>query len=467
MSIERLTAEDQMMLWPDEIWPQDIGAVAALDGRGLLDAAGRFRIEVFRDAVASRLHLMPRLRQVLQVPARRELGGPIWVDAPAFDITDHVQVMWLPAPGDEAQLMLAVELARRRPLDRSRPLWEMWLLPGLRDGRVGMYVRTHHTIGDGLAGVATLVAFLEVDPEVTRVPGQPWSPAPGPLDAELRADKQRRHRAEMKRNLASLSHPVTTTRELAATWPALREVLAEKSLPATSLDRVVGPDRTIALIRSRIDLVRDVAHAHGAKVNDVLLTVIAGGLRRLLISRGEPVENVVLRIYVPVSLRHGQYADARGNRVAQMVVPVPIGVSDPVTRLHQITAETGRRKARSRPSLGKLPVHGIAGRAALKLVARQRVNVTTADLPGPTTPLYLAGSRVLEVFPVIPLIGRVSLGVGAMSYAGQFNIAAVGDRDGYPDMAVFVAGVEEELHTLELGVTRESESARSWPALLA
>jgi diacylglycerol O-acyltransferase len=249
-----------------------------------------------------------------------------------------------------------------------------------------------------------------------------------------------------------LVHPMSSAHRVLAAWPAIRELLAEEELPATSLDRLVGPDRNLALIRSSIELVKAVAHTHDAKVNDVLLTVIAGGLRALLRSRGEPVDDAVIRVYVPVSLRHGQYDGARGNLIAQMVVPLPIGVSDPVQRLGQIEAETARRKTRSRPSVGKMPHRGVLGRAFLELVNRQRVNVTTADLPGPEFPLYLAGARLLEVFPVLPLIGKVSLGVGAMSYAGQFNITAVADKDAYPDLDIFAAAVRDELRAFAASV---------------
>jgi diacylglycerol O-acyltransferase len=451
MSIERLTAEDQLMLWPDEIWPQDIGAVAVLDGGNLLDPDGRLRIEAVREVVASRLHLVPRFRQLLYVPPR-QLGGPLWVDAPAFDLADHIRVLSLPAPGDEAQLLLAVEQLRRRHMDRSRPLWEMWFLPGLPERRVGLFMRTHHCIADGIAGVATLGTFLDVSPETIAAPGPPWTPAPSPSTSDLRTDNRRRHFEELGRRLSMLAHPVSSARRVLAAWPAMRELLAEEELPATSLDHLVGPDRNLALIRSSIDLVKEVAHSQHAKVNDVLLTVIAGGLRALLRSRGEPVDDAVLRVYVPVSLRHGQFANARGNLIAQMVVPLPVGVSDPRLRLRQIAAETARRKARSRPSLGKMPHRGVLGRTFLKLVNRQRVNVTTADLPGPEFPLYLAGTQVLEVFPVLPLIGKVSLGVGALSYAGEFNIVAVADQDAYPDIDIFAAGMREELDALAVSV---------------
>ena len=148
-SVERLSAEDRLILWPDQVWPQDIGAVGVLDGNSLLDSDGRFRIEAAKQAIEGRLHLLPRFRQVLHVP-RRGLGGPLWVDAPAFDLNDHVHVERLDAPADEAELLRAVARLRRRPLDRSRPLWEMWFLIGLPDDRIGWFVRLHHVVADGI-----------------------------------------------------------------------------------------------------------------------------------------------------------------------------------------------------------------------------------------------------------------------------------------------------------------------------
>jgi diacylglycerol O-acyltransferase / wax synthase len=447
MSIERLTAADQIMLRPDQVWPQDIGAIAVLDGPNLLDPDGHFRIDVVREAIARRLHLLPRFRQLLYLPPRN-LGGPLWVDAPAFDLTDHVRVLPMPAPGDEAQLLLAVEQLRRRRLDRSRPLWEMWFLPGLSHGRVGMFVRTHHCMADGLAGVATLGTFLDVTPDAITMPGPEWTPGPLPSADDLRADNRMRKKEESAHRLSMLAHPVSSARRVLAAWPAVREVVADAGGPDTSLNRRVGPDRTLAIIRSSLEPVKGVAHAHDAKVNDVLLTVIAAGLRQLLRNRGERVDGVVIPIFVPVALRYGDRSHARGNQIGQMVVPLPIGVSDPLIRLQLITAETVKRKARSRPSVGKVPHRGIAARLVLKLMDRQRVNVESADLPGPPVPLYFAGAPLLELFPVLPLIAKVSLGVAALSYAGEFNIAVVADKDAYPDIEVFAAGIREELRVL-------------------
>lgn len=446
MSMERLTDEDRFMLWPDEIWPQDIGALALLDGSRLIDSNGAFRIDAVREAVASRLHLVPRFRQLLYIPPPR-LGGPLWVDAPTIDLADHVAIFPVPAPGNEAQLLLAVEQLRRRRLDRSRPLWEMWFLTGLPEHRVGLFMRMHHAMADGMAALATLERFLDTTPYVIPDPPKPWTPARMPTERDLLRDKRQRQRRQFRDALSAIAHPVGPIRYRLAAWPALRELVADRPQPVTSLHRVVGPDRSLALIRGSLQEIRHVTRACNATVNDVLLTVTAGGLRVLLSSRGEPVDGVTVRIYVPVSMHREARAHARGNLIGQMAVPLPIGIADPGARLQAISRETAQRKIRIRPSLGRMP-HGIARRVLLPLVKRQRVNVASTDIPGPEMPLYLAGARLLEVFPMIQLLGTVTLAVGGMSYAGQFTVMAVADAQGYPDIGIFARGVHEELRAL-------------------
>ena len=461
LPMERLTAEELIILWPDEIWPQEIGALAVLDGSKLLDPDGRFRIEAVREAIEGRLHLVPRFRQLLYAP-RRGLGGPLWVDAPAFDVADHVRVAPLPVPGDEAALLLAAEQLRRPRLDRSRPLWGMWFLPGLSEDRIGLFVKMHHTIADGIAGVATIGAFLDAVPDTPAEPGRPWTPAPWPTPRDLFADNLRRHGDQLGRALSRLAQPVTTLRQARSGWPAVRELFATGRTPGTSLDRVVGPDRNLALIRGNLDLVKEIAHGYDATVNDVLLAVTAGGLRGLLRSRGEPTEDARVPIIVPISLRPAeQRGEARGNLIGQSVVPLPIGVSDPGRRLQQISAETAKQKATSHPSLGTELRSRIARRALRKVMGRHPVNLTSANVPGPPMPLYLAGARLLEVFPVFPLVANVSLGVGALSYAGRFDIVAVADADACPDLDVFARSAHNELQALARGVNTDRDLTTS------
>jgi WS/DGAT/MGAT family acyltransferase len=454
-SIDRLPADDRVMLWGDEIWPQEIGALAILDGAPLFGPDGRFRIEELRVVIESRLHLVPRFRQLLCVP-RRGLGGPLWVDAPELDVGDHVRVTPLPEGAGEASLLVAVERLRRQRLDRSRPLWGMWFLPGLADGRVGLFVKMHHVIADGIAGVATFGAFLDPTLVTALPPARRRTPRPAPAAGDLLADHLRRQVEGMDRAFSKLARPLASLREARTEWSPVRELLTEPPTVETSLNRMVGPDRTFALVRSDLDRVKEVAHGHDAKVNDVLLAAIAGGLRGLLRARGESVDGVTVRIGVPVSLRLRQGGGGGGNRVGEILVPLPLGVADPSRRLRDIAAETAIRKERPPPSVGRLLRTRVGRRLMLRALDRQRLNVTSADVPGPPMPLNLAGAPVLEVFPILPLIWKVSLGVGAMSYAGQFNLMAVADRDACPDLEVFASAVHDEL--AELGVTPSTSS---------
>jgi WS/DGAT/MGAT family acyltransferase len=376
------------------------------------------------------------------------------LDAPAFDLGDHIRVERLQAPADEAGLLRAVAQLRKRRLDKSRPLWEIWFLTGLPDERIGIFVRLHHVIADGITGVAELGTLLDPAPSSVAAPPEPWAPRPWPSGRALLVDDLEGRIAKLKRALRGITRPAAILRRARAAMPALRELLAEKPGPQTSLNRVIGQDRTLALVRSSLDLVNEVAHTHDATVNDVLLSVIAGGLRGLLRSRGESIDGVILPIFVPVSLRRGRSGQDGGNLISQMIIPVPLGIADPGQRLKQIAKETAKRKAISRPSLGTMFSNRLVRGAMLKLIVRQRVNVVSADLQGPQTPLYFAGAPLTEVFPLLNLVGNESLGVGALSYAGQFNIMAVGDADAYTDIDIFAASAREDLRVLVESTTR-------------
>jgi WS/DGAT/MGAT family acyltransferase len=447
--MERLTAQDLMNLWPDEFgWPMDIGAVAILDGTRLIDPDGRFKIEVAREAIARRLHLVPRFRHQLYTP-RRGLGGPLWVDAQCFDLAAHVGVLRLSPPAHEAQLLLTVEQLRVRRLDRSRPLWEMWLMPGLSHQRVGLFIRMHHTVADGVTGVALLGALLDQQPDPPAEPVPSWTPAPVPPASALLQDNMARRVRTARRLYDALASPIDTTRRIRRAWPTARVGLTHQDAPRTSLNRRIGPHRTLTIIPSRLELAKQIAHAHHAKVNDVLLAAVAGGLRDLLRSRGEGVDGVVLRAFVPVSLHDEQLGQARGNQSSVMIALLPIGEADPVRQLEVIATATAEQKKHSHsPALNAFP-NSLVQRMAWRLAAHQRhMNVSVTNVPGPTSPLYLAGAELLEVFPVIPISVNLTLGIGALSYTDQLNITAVADRDACPDVNMFAAGVHNALEAL-------------------
>ena len=337
-----------------------------------------------------------------------------------------------------------------RRLDPARPLWELWLLPGLPDRRVGAYLRLHHAIADGTAALAAFGALLDQAADAPTPAAPPWTPAPAPAASQLLADNLRRRRAELGRGWAGLTHPGRTLRQAQAAWPAWREVLTEHPAPPTSLNHPVGTGRRLAIIRSRLDPTKQIAHAHQGTVNDVALAAVAGGLRELLASRGEDVQQLVQRAMVTVSTHHEQPGQARGNKPGWMMVPLPLGEPEPVRRLELIAAETAARKHKARPEAGSGIFRFAAGqRAWYRHFPRQRsVNLVVTNVAGPPVPLYLAGARLLELFPMMPVMGNLTLVVGALSYAGQLNLTAVADHDHCPDVEVFAQGVRTALDQL-------------------
>ena len=426
------------MLWPQRHgWSQDIGAIGMLDGRGVIGADGQVDIGKLRSAIEARLPFVPRFRQVIRVP-RPGLGRRLWVDAPRVDLDRHVRLANL--PDGENGLLPAVEHIRRQPLDISRPLWEIWLFTGLDAQRIGLFVRVHHAITDGVGGVSTLATLLGTDR------GSSCPPAPVPSARELLVDNLRGHGVAVARTAAGAVHPLRTLHTLRTAWPAMWESVGQRT-PRTSLNRPLGPRRSFSLVRGRLDAVKQIAHTYGGTVNDVLLAAISGGVRDLLRARGERVDGLVLRAFVPVALhRDHRPAGSPGNEDGQMVADLPVGLADPVERLQAVVADTAVRRRLYRPAGSALFRNGLIQRAFLPLMAHQRwANTYVANVPGPAEPLTFAGAPVLELFPLVPLIGNVTLGVGALSYAGQLNLTVVADADACPDVATFTAALRRDL----------------------
>jgi WS/DGAT/MGAT family acyltransferase len=446
--LDRLTVADLMMLRTEEFgWRQDIGAIALLDPEPPLADDGSFRLDVVRERVAARLHLVPRFRKVLHTPAWG-LGGPLWIDAPDVDLSRHVRLVEVPTLADDAALLAEVEQLRIRPFDPTRPLWEMWLLRGADDGRVAIYVKLHHAMADGMSGLLLIGAFLDTETTVTDPPAPPWTPATAPSSPELLVDNVSRWAAAVAHRLR---HPIAWYRELREIGRTMRVMMTAPPAPETSVNQPIGDGRHLVLVRGDLDLTKWAAHEHGAAVNDVLLAAVAGGYRDLLMHRGEPVDGVELRANVPVSLHDEDAGTTVANHDGMMFAPLPVGVADAAERLESIGAQTAEAKHHAyRPPSGAIAGSRVAMRAMWRRFDHQRwSNAYVADVPGPPVPLHLAGARVLEVFPVVPIMGNLTIGVGALSYAGQFNITVVADTETCPDVDVFANGLRAALRDLE------------------
>ena len=445
--LERLSPLDASNLRvEDHGLPMHVAALAVLEGAPLVDALGRLRLDRLWDELEQRLHLAPRLRQVLVRP-RLGMGSPVWIDDAGFDVREHVRARAIPEPGDEAALLKVVSELNEGPLDRSRPLWEMWLLTGLAGGNVGMLIRLHHVVADGISALALIGVFLDAGPGAAGPAPQRWVPAPMPDAWELFADNVRLRTDAVRTAVSGPGRPAAAIRRLGMLVLQVRQLRREGFAPRVSMNRPVGGHRRLVLVRADLDRAKEAAHAHGGKVNDVVLAAVAGGARRLLEARGELRPELVLKASVPVSVR-GPDERAGGNRVGIILVPLPVGEPDPIRRLREIAQATAERKRR--------PIYQPSARFAQRWMVRsmfhQRlVNLFASNLAGPQTPMWFAGARVLEVFQVGLVQGNVPLSVGVLSYAGRLNFDIVGDADTVPDLAIFAEGLSDALERLGAG----------------
>lgn len=461
MTTDRLGAIDESYLVLESpTQPLHVGSIGLFDGSGLLDADGRLRLDEVRDRIRSRLDLLPRLRQrVAEVPM--DVARPVWVDDAHFDIAAHVDAADIGPDASEADLLHTVERLMMEPLDRARPLWHLRLFTGLEDGRVAMVQRAHHAMIDGVSGVDVSITLLDVEPHTVDAPTTDWTPRPVPSAPEMVLDGVvDRVRALVDASSATAGlvvRPFALGHAVAEARGMLRTVLEDGlRAPRCSLNAPLGPSRRIELVRQHLPSIRAVAAPHGATVNDVVLSAVAGGLRSLFLARREEVEATrTVHVLVPVSVRSDAGTPTLGNQVGGLVVPLPIGIGDPAERLQAIAAITTALKASGEaqaadgilhlldllpPPLAHLIQHGID--------RQPLVNMVVTNVPGPDFPLYALGSRLLEAFPLVPLGARMSLEVAVLSYAGQLTLGVVSDRSACPDAPVFTDGLGEALAAL-------------------
>jgi diacylglycerol O-acyltransferase / wax synthase len=447
--LERLTPLDVSNLRIEKRGlPMNVAALAILEGRVLLDAPGELALEAIRARIEQRLHRAPRLRQRLYRPGFG-LGAPVWVDDAGFDISRHVRMRAMPAGGGEEALLAACVELNDRPFEQAHPLWEIWLLTGAPAGQVAMLIRYHHVLADGMAALLLLGTLFDAASGAPQSEGRPWTPRPIPTRLELLGDELRRSVTGIGRGVHKIGHP---RRALAPARTLFRQGLQlarEGQAPRTSLNRPVGRQHRVMLVRAGLEQAKQVAHAHHATVNDVVLCTIAGGARALLAGRGELRRPLVLKVSVAASVRAPASASQGGNLVGILLVPVPVDEEDPIRRLEAIARVTAERK--------RLPPYQPAARflqrAMIRTMNRQRrINLLMSNLPGPPQPLYFAGAKILEVFQIGVVQGNVAVQVGALSYAGQLNLDIVADANLVPDLTVFANGMIEDLERLGAGV---------------
>jgi diacylglycerol O-acyltransferase / wax synthase len=435
--------------------------------------------EDFLSHIGARLGHVPRYRQRLAwVPLAQ--GRPKWVDDDAFDLRYHVRTTALPRPGSEYELQVLAGRVFSLRLNRDKPLWEMWLVEGLADDRFAVLTKTHHALVDGISGVDILTVLFGEEADDA---GSSWTPRPAPSPGELLLEAVTERAATPASAVADLtwfaSHPRRAVSRAVGLVSDVADIVKAgiRPAPAAPWNRgVVGSDRRFTWVRGDLARVKAVKNRLGGTVNDVMLAVVAGALRRELDRRGEPTSGVELKAFVPVSVRSEEQAGDLGNQVTGLIARLPVGVSDPVERLGLISdqmrglKESGQAVgARALTDLGTGFAQGNLLTLGARLTAgRQRVaNLVVTNVPGPQFELRMGEHQLLDMFPMVPLGGNLELGVAILSYNGKISFGLVGDFDAMPDLELLADDFSEAMVELEeaAGIETADRPVRQDPAL--
>jgi WS/DGAT/MGAT family acyltransferase len=445
---DRLTGLDASFLAIEERGPHmHVGSVLLFDGEAPA-------YEDFVAQIERRLALVPRYRQKLAFPPLVQ-SRPVWVDDPHFNAHYHVRHTALPEPAGEAELRrLAGRLFAQR-LDRTKPLWELWLVDRVGDGGFAVISKTHHALVDGISGVDLATVIFDLDPDPPpQPPAEPWTPRPEPSRAVLLADALA-ERAAAPLDLAraaggAVRHPqdavaasVTAVAGLAAITHA-----GIGGAPASPLNVRIGPHRRFAWVDGDLPVFKAIKNALGGTVNDVVLAVVTGGLRSHFLAHGYDTDTD-LKAMVPISVRADSQRGALGNKVSAMYAPLPIGIEDPIARFRAVH-EAMRGLKESGQAVGADVLTSLADFApptilaqAARIQAVQRFfNLTVTNVPGPQFTLYLMGRPLRRIYPLVPLVDNAALGIAIMSYDGRIDFGLLADYDALPDLDEVAAALD-------------------------
>jgi diacylglycerol O-acyltransferase / wax synthase len=431
--------------------------------------------EEFCNEVRGRLHLVPRYRQKLAVPPL-ETGRPLWVDDANFNLEYHIRHTALPAPGSEEQLRALAARIHSQQLDRSKPLWETWLVHGLEGNRFAIISKTHHALVDGISGVDLITVLFDPTPVPQPVPheGEPWVAQSEPSALEMAA--------RGVKGIARLPFQVTGRALGAATRPAetldaarvavegIGEVVWAGLNPApdTPLNVDIGPHRRLAFVRCELEQFKLVKNEFGGTVNDVVLAVVSGALKDWLRSRGVRTEGLELRALVPVSIRSRDQRHQLGNQLAVMRGPLPVYVEDPIARLRVVKAAMDGLKE-SKQAVGAEVLTSMQNFAPPTILAQaSRLNFSTrlfnlivTNVPGPQFPLYILGRELQDLFPIAFLPRNHALAIAIMSFNGGLDFGLLGDYDAMDDLDFVAERIEASLDELVKAARTHAKPTRA------
>jgi diacylglycerol O-acyltransferase len=410
----------------------------------------------------SRLHLVPRYRQKLAFPPLTQ-ARPVWVDDPHFNPRYHVRHTALPAPASLEQLRNVTGRVLAQRLDRTKPLWEIWLVDEVEGGRFAMITKTHHCLVDGVSGVdiATVLFDAAAEPPEPVEPPPPWFPKPEPsaatLVADALADAVSAPLDAARLAADAVAHPERTAGAVGKAAYGIGAMLRAglQGAPPSPYNVPIGPHRRFAWADGDLAHFKAIKDALGGTVNDVVLTAVTGALRTHMQANDHDVDGVELKAMVPMSIRAEAERGALGNRVTSMFAPLPVYAADPVERF-EIVHEAMKGLKESGQAVGAELLTQLTGFApptvlsqASRLQAQQRAfNVVVTNVPGPQFPLYMLGRRLLRIYPQVPLVRNTALGIAIMSYDGTLNFGLLGDYDALPDLDDLAAALRDAIAEL-------------------
>lgn len=421
---------------------------------------GTLTIDALKDLIRQRIHLVPRFRQKI-VPVPFNIARPVWVDDTNFDISFHLRRAALPEPGGRRELIDQVQRVHSRPLDRSKSLWEMYLIEGLEDGHVAIMSKVHHAMIDGMSGIDIATVLLDLEPEPRRVEAVAWHPKPEPSAADLLRDAIRETitdpiRTGMETIERAVRTPSLALSQLQSLAGGVAQVLQAGQAPDSPFNQRVGPNRRFAMAEAPVEDFKLVKNALGGTVNDVVLACVAASLHGFLTARGLPTEGKTLRAMVPVSTRDESGVSALGNQITNIFADLPVGAMDPVSRLHAVSEITKDLKS-SHQALGASAIMGLGTWApptlhalGARLMSRGRfINLVVSNVPGPQIPLYLAGAKMIATYPMMPLAEACALSIAVTSLSGTMGFGLTSDWDTLPDIDVLAKGLLAGLDELK------------------
>jgi WS/DGAT/MGAT family acyltransferase len=467
----RMTALDASFLFMETAsTPMHAGGVAVFT-----PPPGGFDHERLVRLIKQRIPYVPRYRQrIRDVPFG--VARPVWVDDERFDVTYHVRRSALPKPGSRDQLNELVARLMSRPLDRSRPLWEMYLVEGLADGNFAIVSKSHQALVDGLSAVDIAQVMLDLTEEPAAAPGDSWRPRREPTDVELLSQAFTELTTRPAAAVEAVRDTVADVSKTAARFGASAAGMVSAALAvarpsvASPLNVPIGEQRRFATVDLSLADLKKVRAALGGTVNDTVLAVVAGALRAWLQARGIGVaQGDVMKAMLPISVAISSAASghAGGNRVSATLVELPVGEADPAVRLQQISYQLAQLEEGSQfvgadsivniAGFAPPTLHALGARVGSTMTSRV-YNLVITNVPGPQRPLYAAGSRMVAAYPCVPLTRNQALSIGLISYDGGVYFGLYADRDALPDLDLLVTCLNESMDEL---LDRTEQSVRT------